>query len=245
MYPFMSPEVFDREQQDRALLDEAQRVLVKKIIEQSSKAEDLTDDQVRIYSAAIARFQRVGVARDRIDVARRRIDASYTIARAHNDTQLEVARIRAEAARRRPDHPQVDEDDPLAPWGRKKDSTPYTHEEFRQSLNEAIRDIWGLKPINPNSYMPWEKRPDSDASLVAPDDPAVAGIPAEGSPDGKLEPPDIPDSAPFRARSASDECDDENAKDRGLSPDPDNGNAGRAGADGISRAPPFIGRNRD
>ena len=184
MYPFMSPEVFDREQQDRALLDEAQRVLVKKIIEQSSKAEDLTDDQMRIYSAAIARFQRVGLARDRIDLARRQIDARYTIARAHNDTQLEVARIRAESARRRPDHPQVDEDDDLAPWGRKKDGTPYTHEEFKTSLNEAIRDIWGLKPINPNSYMPWEKRPDAE---------------------------DAADDSSIRTRSASDGTDDARA----------------------------------
>ncbi|HKQ50633.1 MAG TPA: hypothetical protein VJZ71_21360 [Phycisphaerae bacterium] len=228
MYPYLSPEVFDREQQDRALLSEAQRVLVGKIIAQSSKAEDLTEDLVRTYSAAIARFQRIDVARERNDLARRRIDARYTIARAHHDTQLEVARIRAEAARRRPNHPQVDEYDDEAPFGRDKDGRPYTEAEFDQSLNQAIRDIWGLKPINPKSYMPWEMKRAPDGRLVAPDDPSVASNdgpatpgepaaasadPANGPREESAEPPDVADGAPLRARSDGDEEDDERVAD--------------------------------
>ena len=106
--------------------------------------------------------------RDRLVAYERRTDAMYHINQSRNDNRLEIARLRAEvaSAKRRPDHPQRDEDDDLAPWGRKKDGTPYTHEEFKKSLNEAIRDIWGLPPVNPNSYMPWEKRPDPDDSPI-------------------------------------------------------------------------------
>jgi hypothetical protein len=206
-------------QQDRALLDDFQRELVI-AMRQRLKAGDLDNNDLCKFADKCAVFQklandrektaigrdrqvdgreRVVVSRERVVVSHQRVSAMYHIARARNDTQLEIARIRAEAvsARRRPDHPQVDDDDPLAPWGRKKDGTPYTHEEFRASLNEAIRDIWGLKPINPNSYMPWEMRPDPDSTPPLPDrerDGMRAG--SSGAPDGE-------DTAAARTASAA------------------------------------------
>ncbi|HKQ49754.1 MAG TPA: hypothetical protein VJZ71_16895 [Phycisphaerae bacterium] len=188
----------DQQQQDRALLDDFQRELVIEM-RQRLKAGNLDNADLCKFADKCAVFQkiandrdktaiardrqvdgreRLAVSRERVLVSHQRVSAMYHIARARNDTQLEIAQLRAEAAKskHRPDHPQRDEDDPLAPFGRKKDGTPYTEAEFDQSLNEAIRGIWGLKPINPKSYMPWEMKRAPDGTLVAPDDPAVTQI---------------------------------------------------------------------
>jgi len=107
---------------------------------------------VRIYSTAICNFQKLVIQRDKIVSARE-------TERDRNATRLEIARIRAETAltkrdRNAADHPQRDDDDPTAPYGRKKDGTAYTPEEFKESLDQAINDIYGLPPINPKSQMP-------------------------------------------------------------------------------------------
>lgn len=210
----------DQFQQDRALLDDFQRELVIEM-RQRLKAGDLDNADLCKFADRCIDFQKqandrekTAIMRDRAEISRERIaaydrrtNASYHIARDRRDTQLEIAERRAEAAKAkyRPDHPQRDEDDDLAPFGRKKDGTPYTEAEFDQSLNEAVRAIWGLKPINPKSYMPWEMKRAPDGTLVAPDDPRVASGDPGRPPGVDLDPPDDPDTATTQARNSPDE----------------------------------------
>ncbi len=156
---FDLPDQFYR---DREEIDDLQREIVAKIRERM-KADDLSNADLCKFADQCSDFQKLAndrektaISRERVMVSERRTSAHYHIARGRNETQLELARLRAETAkaRSRPDHPQVDEDDPTAPWGRKKDGEPYTQDEFRDSLNEAIRDIWGLPPISPENKMP-------------------------------------------------------------------------------------------
>lgn len=168
---FDLPDQFYR---DREELDLLQREIIAKIRERM-KADDLTNADLCKFADKCSDFQKLANDREKTAIARertlayeRRTSAHYHIARGRNETQLELARLRAEAAkeRTRPDHPRVDEDDPTAPYGRKKDGTPYTQDEFRDSLNEAIRDIWGLPPIDARNQMPdgWNRDEEMSAA---------------------------------------------------------------------------------
>jgi hypothetical protein len=123
----------------------------------------------RAYAAAanaIAQRDRTAAYRERTEVQRHSAELRAEVGRIH----AEAARTRADAqlkrAKNTPNHPQKNDDDPLAPWGRKDDGTPYTQEEFKTSLNQAIKEIWGLPPVNPRSYLPHELVPGPDGKLV-------------------------------------------------------------------------------
>ena len=75
----------------------------------------------------------------KIDVARERIRADIEIANIRADTARYVADKRA---RSKEDDTQFTED---APYGRKKDGTPYEFGEYLDNMTRAFRDIYGAK----------------------------------------------------------------------------------------------------
>ena len=145
----------------------------------------LIDDQSYLHALRFTGFTLLLRMRDDLDRARtspgtviRYAHVFARLAKVENDRQrldvnLEIARIKAQAAvdaanaRHAPDDDR-DEYTPDAPWGRKKDGTPYTHEEFMVFLRRACRDIWGLDLPKNYGQHPSHADPTDDDS--APDD---------------------------------------------------------------------------
>ena len=73
----------------------------------------------------------------KLDVARERIRADLEIARIRADAAMAVAEKRAKSKK-------SDEYDEEAPYGRRKDGTPCTHDDFMDRLTVAVRDIYGV-----------------------------------------------------------------------------------------------------
>jgi hypothetical protein len=126
------------------------------------------------YAASVnagAQRDRTAAYRERTEVQRLAIERRAETARIHAET----ARTRADAQLKRasntPNHPHTSDDpeDPLAPYGRKENGDAYSEEEFNQSLDQAIKEIWGLPPVNPNSRMPegWNRARDDESSISA------------------------------------------------------------------------------
>jgi hypothetical protein len=76
----------------------------------------------------------------KLEIARERIRAAIEIANIRAD----AVRAAAEARASRGNRDEWDENDAEAPWGRKKDGTPYTHGEFVAQLGHAVQDIYGI-----------------------------------------------------------------------------------------------------
>ncbi|HVP10780.1 MAG TPA: hypothetical protein VMV94_06270 [Phycisphaerae bacterium] len=95
-------------------------------------SQALSPDQLVKYIHAYADLAKIDVARERI-----RAD-------------IEIAGIRADAVRYAADKRARSRDDdsqftPDAPYGRKKDGTPYEFGEYLDNMTRAFRDIYGTK----------------------------------------------------------------------------------------------------
>ncbi|HVP09562.1 MAG TPA: hypothetical protein VMV94_00045 [Phycisphaerae bacterium] len=87
----------------------------------------------------LVKYVRVYADLAKLDIARERIRADIEIAGIRADTAKYVADKRA---RSRDDDTQFTPD---APYGRKKDGTPYEFGEYLDNMTRAFRDIYGTK----------------------------------------------------------------------------------------------------
>jgi len=85
--------------------------------------------------------------------------ANVPIARIRADAMTLNAQSRQQAvAKKRAVHEPDNSGPDPAPYGRKDDGTPWTHEEFCERLDEAVWDIYGVPPEDPQRRKEFERK---------------------------------------------------------------------------------------
>jgi hypothetical protein len=135
----------------------------------------------------VAQYGQVYAAIFREQVAREKCRASVEIAKINADSRVQAAQHRPSRKKRRGD----EEEDLEAPWGRKKDGTPYTHKEFMTTLGMAVKDVYGITlPDNFCDPKPYPPEPPYD-----PDNPYDEDEDDEAADDADEDPPPPPQAA--------------------------------------------------